>query len=298
MALTITREDKLYRSQYVAYYLSLFADDIITRIESGDRCEKDIRKFVLLDTMLRTLMASVQRAETQSWGQVEVVSFTAGATIQWIRVNGALITSGIIDTTGMTSVSQVAGSIATNINNYVGVPDYAAFPIVAMRGTGDAPNGFLITKGTTGTITFNVVSNMQGGVDEQDEDDMCLDEDKMDALFQYISENTGLCFSSYNKTYTQPLVTPGGIFDDIGPVPTGPGRGPSVAGTGGGIVVGTGTDGTGNIGARIGRTGEKTFLTDDLNNEIVTSVTINPMVPSQGYSLMVKSEQGESQETI
>lgn len=215
------------------YYLTEYADYIVDNLRNGDLCIADIRRHILLDSYLRTLICNVPRDEVRSQGQIRLDSANPGATVL-VSINVTVAATGpAVPYPG--SIPQWAEDVATAINNFVSTPDYFAtvipgtgyVNIYAMPGQGDTPNGFVVglTFGGTGVATGTVVYNMQDGEDAQDIDDMCLTEDEFDDIFKHISSLTGLCWVPFDGTYYQPYVavagTGVGLPIGIGPAPPG-----------------------------------------------------------------------------
>jgi len=222
----MTREDVLYRTQHLVKYLVDYLDYIVSNLMNGYHCQADIRRYVLLDSYIRTLICNTPREEIRAVGQIQIVSANAGSSIISVLVDNAgdptpNILGSAISYNG--SVPQMAEAVAKQINNYVSSPDYFAtvipgtgyINIYAGSGQGDTPNGLLVEAFTNGVITVNIIVNMQGGVDGQDIDDMCLSAEEMEDIFKHISELTGLCFLSENSSYSYPTVNISGTGIDI-----------------------------------------------------------------------------------
>ena len=207
----MNRNDILYRSQYSANAMANLADGIATDIKNGDICQSKIKDFVILDMIMGTLICNIPRKEKLAIGQIEISNALINAQIATIKVNSVTINSGTINYGG--SLPMFLQDIVDNINIAFSIPNYSAevvpntnlINIIADEGSGDSPNGFVITLNST-LITYSVISNMSGGINGQAISLMCLDEDKISGLFEYFSKNTGLCFNPINKMYNVPTV--------------------------------------------------------------------------------------------
>ena len=205
----MNRNDILYRTQYSAQAMAGLADKIATDIKNGSICISDVKNFTTLDMILGTLICNVPRKETLAVGQIEISNALAGALIATIKVNGVSINNNTILYGG--SLPIYLDDIVDNINTAFTIPNYSAevvpntnfINIIADAGSGDSPNGFLITISSNVT-TINIISSMAGGVDGQDIGLMCLDKDKLDGLFEYFSKKTGICFNPFDTPYNTP----------------------------------------------------------------------------------------------
>jgi len=119
-------------------------------------------------TLLCTITAAsgARTAEVVSSGTVTLTGGASGS-INTVTVDGInIIASGAVNYN--TSLTQTATDLATAINNNTSSPEYraeasgAVVTIYAMRGSGAAPNTFVVTATLT-TITATYV-DMSGGV--------------------------------------------------------------------------------------------------------------------------------------
>jgi len=104
--------------------------------------------------------------EVLATGTVTLATGASGS-VDTITVNGVNIIAAPVPFN--TSLTQTAADLATAINKGISSPEYTAtssgtvVTISAMRGSGSAPNGFVVT-GTLTTMTASY-GNMAGGTD-------------------------------------------------------------------------------------------------------------------------------------
>ena len=116
--------------------------------------------------------ASISSAEVLATGSFTITGGTASAGVNKINavlVNGVDVLGTAVDwaTSHAATATAVAAQITSNTStpNYSAVAVGAVVTITAAAGSGDSPNGFVVSPTVAGDVTVGSIVNMAGGVD-------------------------------------------------------------------------------------------------------------------------------------
>lgn len=153
----------------------LYATALMNAVATGGNLSAGV--FVVpngnIDATYETpeVVAASQTNEVLATGSFTVTGGTNSAGVNKVSavlVNGVDILGSAVDWS--TSHAATAAAIAAQINNYESNPNYTAsavgavVTIRAVAGSGNTPNGFVVSPTVAGDVTVGSVNNMAGGV--------------------------------------------------------------------------------------------------------------------------------------